>query len=138
MIELTASFTSAVSSIIAGEFPGPTPIAGFPDEYAALTIPGPPVASIRSDSRMSMFVISRVGVSIHAMMFSGAPAFTAASRTIFEASAVHFFALGWGLTIIPLRVLRAKSVLKIAVDVGLVVGITAPIIPTGSAIFLMP
>ena len=39
---------------------------------------------------------------------------------------------------IPFLVLRAKSVLKIAVAVGLVVGITAPIIPTGSAIFLMP
>ena len=39
---------------------------------------------------------------------------------------------------IPFRVFNAKSVLKIAVAVGLVVGITAPIIPTGSAIFLIP
>ena len=29
-----------------GPLPGPTPIAGLPDEYAALTIPGPPVAKI--------------------------------------------------------------------------------------------
>ena len=35
-------------------------------------------------------------------------------------------------------VLSARSVLKIAVEVGLVVGITAAITPTGSAIFLIP
>ena len=40
-----------------------------------------------------------------------------------------------GLMIIPLRVLREISVLKIAVDVGLVVGITAATSPIGSAIF---
>ena len=42
---------------------------------------------------------------------------------------VEFFARGCGLIIQPLRVLRQINVLKIAVDVGLVVGITAPIIP---------
>ena len=71
-------------------------------------------------------------------MPSGAPAFTAASRTILEASIVHFFARGCGLMMIPLRVLRQRSVLKIAVDVGLVVGITAAITPIGSAIFFVP
>ena len=30
--ELTAILISAVSCIIAGTFPGPTPIAGFPEE----------------------------------------------------------------------------------------------------------
>ena len=39
---------------------------------------------------------------------------------------------------IALRVFKAISVLKIAVEVGLVVGITAAIRPIGSAIFLMP
>ena len=38
----------------------------------------------------------------------------------------------------PLRVFSAIRVLKIAVDVGLVVGITAAIRPIGSAIFLIP
>ena len=38
----------------------------------------------------------------------------------------------------PFRVFNASRVLKIAVDVGLVVGITAAITPMGSAIFLMP
>ena len=36
------------------------------------------------------------------------------------------------------NVLRQINVLKIAVDVGLVVGITAPIMPIGSTIFLSP
>ena len=39
---------------------------------------------------------------------------------------------------IALRVFSAIRVLKIAVDVGLVVGITAAIRPIGSAIFLIP
>ncbi len=38
----------------------------------------------------------------------------------------------------PFLVLRASIVLNIAVDVGFVVGMTAAMIPIGSAIFLMP
>ena len=38
----------------------------------------------------------------------------------------------------PLRVFKAIRALKIAVDVGFVVGITAAITPIGSAIFCMP
>ena len=71
-------------------------------------------------------------------MSFGAPAFIAASSTIFVAAIVDFFALGWGLIIIPFLVFNAINVLNIAVDVGLVVGITAAITPTGSAIFLIP
>ena len=85
---------SAVSSMMAGVLPGPTPTAGLPLEYAAFTMPMPPVARMRSDSFISVLVISSVGVSIHAMISSGAPALTAASRTIFAASTVDFFALG--------------------------------------------
>ena len=51
---------------------------------------------------------------------------------------VLFLARGWGEIIIPLRVFRQIRVLKIAVEVGLVVGITAAITPKGSAIFLIP
>ena len=91
-----------------------------------------------SASFMRVLVISREGMSIHPMMPSGAPALTAASSTIFAASMVLFFALGWGLMMMPLRVFNAMSVLKMAVEVGLVVGMTAPMTPTGSAIFLMP
>ena len=38
----------------------------------------------------------------------------------------------------PLRVFSARSVLKIAVEVGFVVGMTAPMTPIGSASFIMP
>ena len=72
------------------------------------------------------------------MISFGAPASTAASRTIFAAAIVQFFARGCGLMTMPLRVLSARSVLKIAVEVGFVVGITAPMTPIGSASFSMP
>ena len=71
-------------------------------------------------------------------MPSGAPAATAASSTTFAAAMVHFLARGWGLMTMPFRVFSARRVLKIAVDVGLVVGMTAAMTPTGSAIRLMP
>ena len=71
-------------------------------------------------------------------MFLGAPAFTAASSTIFAAAIVASLALGCGLITIPLRVLSASNVLNIAVEVGLVVGITAPIKPIGSKTFFIP
>ena len=121
MIELTASTMSAVSSMIAGVLPAPTPSAGLPDEYAAFTMPGPPVARIMSASFMIRFVISSDGTSIQPMMSSGAPAFTAASRTTFAAAIVLFFARGCGLMIMPFLVFNEISVLKIAVEVGFVV-----------------
>ena len=101
-------------------------------------MPGPPVARIMSASFMRRFVFGRLGASMHAMIPSGAPAATAASRTTFAAAIVQFLARGWGLMTIPLRVLSASSVLKIAVEVGFVVGITAPMTPIGSATFMMP
>ena len=129
---------SAVSSMITGVLPAPTPSAGFPDEYAAFTMPGPPVARMMSASFITMLVSSRDGTSIHPMIPSGAPAFTAASRTILAASIVHPFARGCGLMMIAFLVFSAIRVLKIAVEVGFVVGITAAITPIGSAIFLIP
>ena len=138
MIELTAILTSAVSSIITGVLPAPTPSAGFPDEYAALTIPGPPVARMISASFITVFVSSSDGVSIHPIIPSGAPAFTAASRTTFAAAIVHAFAAGCGLMMIAFLVFKQIKVLKIAVEVGFVVGITAATNPIGSATFLIP
>ena len=137
-MELTASLISAVSSIITGVFPAPTPSAGFPEEYAAFTIPGPPVARMMSDSFMTILVSSSDGASIQPMIPSGAPAFTAASRTTFAAAIVEAFAAGCGLMIIAFLVFRQINVLKIAVEVGFVVGITAATRPIGSAIFLIP
>jgi len=93
-MELTAKSKSADSSIIAGVLPAPTPTAGLPEEYAALTMPGPPVARIISASFITRLVNSREGTSIQEMMPSGAPAATAASRTTLAASIVLFLARG--------------------------------------------
>ena len=82
--------------------------------------------------------MSSEGTSIQPMMPSGAPALTAASSTTFAAAMVQPFARGCGEMMMPLRDLRQMSVLKIAVEVGLVVGMTAATTPIGSAIFLTP
>ena len=112
MIELTAKIISADSSITAGTFPAPTPNAGFPLEYADLTIPGPPVANIVSADCIKRFVNSNDGTSIQAIISFGAPALIAASRTILDASIVDSFARGWGLIIIPFLVFKASKVLR--------------------------
>ena len=124
--------------MIAGTLPAPTPSAGFPLEYADLTIPGPPVARIISAVDISRFVSSKLGTSIQAIISSGAPASTAASKISLAAAIVLFFALGCGLIIIPFLVFKASKHLKIAVEVGLVVGITAATTPMGQAIFSIP
>ena len=56
---------------------------------------------------INKLVSSSDGTSIQAIIPSGAPAFTAASKTIFAASIVDFFALGCGLIIIPFLVFKA-------------------------------
>ena len=99
-------------------------------------MPGPPVARMMSAERMSSAVMSRDGTSIQSMMPSGAPALMAASRTMRAASAVHSLARGCGEMRMALRVLRQMRVLKMAVEVGLVVGMTAATRPMGSAICL--
>ena len=138
MIELTALTRSQLGSSIAAALPAPTPRAGVPLEYAAFTMPGPPVARMMSASFMRRFVFGRLGASIQEMMSAGAPAATAASSTAFAAAIVQFFARGWGLMMMPFLVLSARSVLKIAVEVGFVVGMTAPMTPMGSATFMIP
>jgi hypothetical protein len=49
------------------------------------------------------------------------------------ASALHFAADGCGATITPLRALTAISTLYIAVEVGLVLGVSAATTPIGQA-----
>lgn len=112
----------------------------MPDEYAALTMPGPPVARIVATPGccMSAPVASMDGCSIHCTQFSGAPASMAASRTMRAASTELFCAPGWKPKTIGQRVLRAMSDLKMAVDVGLVTGVTPATTPTGSATSSMP
>ena len=68
------------------------------------------------------------------MMSGGAPAATAASKTIFAAAIVHSLVRGWGEKMIPLRVFKAIRDLKIVVEVGLVTGTIPAKSPTGSAI----
>ena len=82
--------------------------------------------------------MSSDGTEIQSMMPSGAPAFSAASRMMRAASMVHLLARGCGLMTIALRVLRQMRHLKMAVDVGLVVGMTAATMPMGSATLVNP
>jgi hypothetical protein len=72
------------------------------------------------------------------MMSAGAPAATAAASTSRAASHVECRARGCGEITRPLRVLRLISALKIAVEVGFVVGTMAQISPSGSAIVSVP
>ena len=87
-----------------------------------------------SASFIARLVSSRLGTSTQSMMPSGAPAATAASSTTRAASMVDLLARGCGLMRMPLRVFSAIRVLKIAVEVGFVVGMTAAMTPMGSAI----
>ncbi len=105
-----------------------------------MTIALPPVARISATPGwfISAFVASMDGVSTHWTQCSGAPAATAASRTIRAAATEDSWAPGWNAKMIGLRVFRAMSDLKIAVEVGLVTGVTPQITPTGSAISTMP
>src|SRR5688572_5472455 len=63
MIDTAACRTSASAHTHAGVLPGPTPIAGFPQLYAALTTDGPPVARMSPipGSVMNIRVRSRLG-----------------------------------------------------------------------------
>ncbi|VGP00353.1 hypothetical protein SB00175_01845 [Klebsiella oxytoca] len=81
---------------------------------------------------------STVGSSIQPMISGGAPASTAARSTISAARLVAFFARGCGEKTMPLRVLRLISDLKMAVEVGLVVGTIPQIRPMGSAMVMVP
>ena len=98
-------------------------------------MPGPPVARVMLMSRWAMryWEPSTVGLSIHPMIPSGAPAFTAASWISFAAITVHFFARGWGEKMMPFFVFRARRALKMAVEVGFVVGMIPASTPMGSA-----
>ena len=98
-------------------------------------MPGPPVARMVATPGWAIrrWVASMEGCSIHWMQFSGAPAFTAASYTTRAASTEHFCAEGWNAKTMGLRVFTAIRLLNMVVEVGLVVGVTPQITPTGSA-----
>ena len=139
-MSLTARPTLALFSMKAGTLPAPTPSAGLPQEYAARTMAFPPVA--RMSATPGWFIsspdASSEGSSTHWMQFAGAPAATAASRTILAAATELRWADGWKPKMIGLRVFSAMSDLKMVVEVGLVTGVMPQMTPTGSAISVMP
>jgi len=100
----------------------------------------PPVARISATPGwfISSLVAVIEGASTHWMQCSGAPAATAASRTTRAAATEDSCADGWNAKMIGLRVFRAMSDLKMAVEVGFVTGVTPQMTPTGSAISVMP
>src|SRR5579859_5152251 len=117
-----------------GTLPGPTPSAGFPELYAARTRPVPPVARIMEVNRcrINSSVACVVGALRHPIEPSGAPAFRAASYITRAVSRMQRTADGCGLITMAFRALRAMRILKMAVEVGLVVGIMAATTPAGT------
>src|SRR6218665_503429 len=63
----------ALVSMWAGALPGPTPMAGFPDEYAALTMGPPPVAITTATwgERIKATTSGRLGRYMHSMSPGG-------------------------------------------------------------------
>ena len=70
---------------------------------------------------------------MHATSPGGIPARSPASAMIRAVSAQHLTADGWGATTMPLRALTAISILKMTVEVGLVLGVSAATTPIGQA-----
>src|SRR5690625_6779715 len=122
-------------STYTGTLPEPTPYAGLPLEYASRTIAEPPVARMTSVSgcSSSALVPSSVTSVMQAKRSRGAPAPYAASATTFSASAVHLTARGCGLITMLQPALAAMIALYIAVDVGFVDGMIAPMTTIGVA-----
>ena len=139
-ISFTALGNTHVFSTYAGTLPAPTPKAGFPHEYAALTIALPPVAKIVAIP--GWFINALVAyidlIDNHWIQFSGAPAAIAASLITIAACFELSWALGWNEKMIGFLVFKAINDLKITVEVGLVVGTIPQTTPTGSAISVIP
>src|SRR5262249_17736986 len=122
-----------------GTLPAPTANVGLPLEYAARTIPGPPVASTTETSgcRINSPVDWIVGSERHEMRPLGAPALTAASAMISAVRKHHRTARGWGAHTIALPDLTAARHLNRTVDVGFVTGIMAAMTPIGEPTAVM-
>src|SRR6516164_8220883 len=93
---LAASSILAVLSITIVALPAPTPYAGLPELYAALTIAGPPVAIVRSQMDINSWARGILGFSAHCRRSSGAPAAFSAQRMTRTTSAVVFLLAGCG------------------------------------------
>src|SRR5947209_2941677 len=91
-----ASWISAVSSITIVALPAPTPYAGLPELYAALTIAGPPVAMVRSQIDIRYSARGMLGRSMHWKISSGAPCSFNVARMMRTVSLVVFLLAGCG------------------------------------------
>ena len=113
IILLTAFLISALLSINAGPFPGPTPIAGVPELYAAFTIASPPVARINEVFLcfISSCVACNVGVFITPISPFGAPFLSAAFIKYSAVLIIQSFAFGCGLTITAFPAFNAIIIL---------------------------
>ena len=75
-------------------FPTPTPSAGVPLEYAAVTIAPPPVAKTLSHCAISSLVKSSEGISIPITKSAGAPQLSKAALIRSHIFLLVNFALG--------------------------------------------
>src|SRR6187551_21120 len=91
-----ASSMFAVSSMTIVALPAPTPYAGLPELYAALTIAGPPVAIVRSQLDIRAFASGILGRPTHWSRSTGAPTFASPSRISLTTSFVVFLLDGCG------------------------------------------
>src|SRR5258706_1014777 len=132
----TALGTSAVLSMKTGTFPGPTPNAGFPDEYAARTSPMPPVARMTAVCLcfIQASVPSIVAVVLQASASAGKPSLIAASRINRTVSLIQRAAEGCGESTIAFLYFIPIQTLKNAVECGLVEGMMPATTPLGLAI----
>ena len=133
-----ASFRSYPRSRTTGGFPGPTPYAGVPLEYAAFTIPLPPVAITRSHASISACEFASVTSLSTWIRSAGAPHFTIASRMRFTVWVVDFAARGAGETMIAFFPFTASMKFPSGVTFGFVAGVTHAITPTGCATSIIP
>ena len=133
-----ASATSAVSSITIVEFPAPTPYAGVPELYAALTMSRPPVACTRSAWLIRYCAAGMLGRSRHWRRSTGAPSRASARRMISTVSRVVRRLRGWGEKITASRHLSANIPTPGGVSSGFVVGTRDAMTPTGFAYFTIP
>ena len=91
-----ASMTSAVSSMTIVALPAPTPYAGLPELYAALTMAGPPVAMVRSHIDMRALASGMLGRSTHCRRSAGASRASSAARITRTVSSVDLRLPGCG------------------------------------------
>ena len=138
MMELTASRMSALSSMMAGTLPAPRPAPA-----CRWNRPSAPCRGRRGGQRAVALAHDEVGHLQAGHVDPGDDVLRRAGRH----RRLQHDARGLGRALpgarmremmMPLRVFRQASVLKMAVEVGLVVGITAAITPRGSARRVMP